>query len=164
MDTDIFKIANAIRIFRKLTITELAAETNINRGNLNAWLNSGSPDRLSSDKIKRIFDYLKIDLDPICLRSGIHRFTIPSPTSGSASLIESVIFKFFPEGGTFFPVEEESGSLKIPLRDRDDENLFSGTKWKRWVAVPKFAHDIRVIFKMGEKAKHIISYINNKSL
>ena len=165
MSYEFLKIMNAIRIFKGLTITELASETNTNRGNLNAWLNSGSPDRLSSDKIKKIFDYLEIDLDPLCLRPGIHRFTIPSPTSDSLSLIESVIFKFFPEGGTFFPVWEKSGALKIPLRDRDDgEILFSGTKWKRWVAVPKFVQDIRVIFKMGEKAKHIIRYINDKSL
>jgi len=166
VDYETYKVVNAIRIFKGLTITELASETNTNRGNLNAWLNSGSPDRLSSDKIKKIFDYLDIDLDPLCLRSGIHRFTIPSPTSGSIFLIESVIFKFFPKGGIFFPVFEKSGSLKIPLLERDgDEILFSfGTKWKRWVAVPKFAHDIRVIFKMGEKAKHIIRYINDKSL
>ena len=163
MDYEIFEVVNAIRIFKGLTITKLASETNINRGNLNTWLNSGSPDRLSSDKINRIFDYLEIDLDPLCLRTGIHRFTIPSPTSGSVFLIESVIFTFFPEGGTFFPVFEKSGALKIPLRDRDcDEILFSGIKWKRWVAVPKFAQDIRVIFKMGEKAKHI--HINDKSL
>ena len=165
MDDEIYKVVNAIRIFKGLTITELASETNINRGNLNTWLNAGSPDRLSSDKIKKVFDHLEIDRDPLCLRPGIHRFTIPSPTSGSVSLIESVIFTFFPEGGTFFPVWEKSGSLKIDHRDHgNDEILFSGMKGKRWVAVPKFAHDMRVIFKMGEKAKHIIRHINNKSL
>jgi transcriptional regulator with XRE-family HTH domain len=166
MDADIFQIADAIRIFKGLTITDLASKTKINRGNLNAWLNAGTPDRLSSDKIKKIFDYLEIDLDPLRIRPGIHRFTIPSPTTGSVSLIESVIFRFFPEGGTFYPVWEKSGTLKIGQieTDNDNEMLYSGTQWKRWVAVPKFAHDIRVIFKMGEKAKHLYHYFNDKTL
>lgn len=166
MDYETYKVMNAIRIFKGLTITELASETNTNRGNLNAWLNSGSPDRLSSDKIKKIFDYLEIDLDPLCLRPGIPRFTIPSswPLSESVALIESVIFKFFPEGGTFYPVWEKSGASKIIPLERDPSEMFLGTKWKRWVAVPKFAHDIRVIFKMGEKAKPAYRYFTNKSL
>ena len=87
MDENIFKSANEIRILKELTITKIAAETNINRGNLNAWLNSGSPDRLSSDKIKKILDYLEIEPDPLRLLPGVHRFTIPSPTSGSVSVI-----------------------------------------------------------------------------
>ncbi len=166
MNADNFQIADAIRIFKGLTITELASQTRINRGNLNAWLNSGSPDRLSSDKIKKLFDYLEIDMDPFRLQTGIHRFTIPGPTSDSVSLIESVIFRFFPEGGTFYPVWEKSRTLKIaPLEtDNDNEILYRGIQWKRWVAVPKSTHEIRVIFKMGEKAKHLYHYLTNKSL
>lgn len=158
MDDDIFKIADEIRILKELTITELASETNINRGNLNAWLNAGTPDRLSSDKIKKIFDYLKIDLDPLRLRPGIHRFTIPIPASNSVSLTESVIFKFFPEGGTFYPVWGKSFAVNIDQSEDANELLSSRIQWRRWVAVPKFTHDIRVIFKMGEKAKRIFRY------
>ena len=164
MDEDIFKIANEIRILKELTITKVAVETNINRGNLNAWLNTGSPDRLSSDKIKKIFDYLEIELDPLRLRPGVHRFTIPGPTSGGVSLIESVIFKLFPDGGTFCPIFEKSRGLKIrQLGYSLDHEIFSDGRWKRWVAVPKLVHDIRIIFKMGEKGKRY-RYLIDKSL
>ena len=77
MNYELFEIAGAIRVFKGLTIAKLASETKINRGNLNVWLIDGSPDRLSSDKIKKIFDYLEIDLDPLRLRPRVHRFTIP---------------------------------------------------------------------------------------
>ncbi len=167
MDDDIFKFVNGIRILKELTITKVATETKINRGNLNAWLNSGSPDRLSSDKIKKILDYLEIDPDPLRLRPGVHRFTIPSPTSGSVSVIESVIFKLFPDGGTYFHIFEKSRALKVGGQlecDDNNEPMFTGIRWKRWVAVPKLVHDIRIIFKMGEKAKHINRYVINNSL
>jgi transcriptional regulator with XRE-family HTH domain len=167
MDENIFKSANEIRILKELTITKIAAETNINRGNLNAWLNSGSPDRLSSDKIKKILDYLEIEPDPLRLLPGVHRFTIPSPTSGSVSVIESVIFKLFPDGGTYYHIFEKSRALKVGGQlecDNNNEPLFTGIRWKRWVAVPKLVHNIRIIFKMGEKAKHINRYVINNSL
>jgi len=151
MDADIFQIADAIRIFKGLTITEVASETRINRGNLNAWLKSGSPDRLSSDKIKKIFDYLEIDLDPLRLRPGIHRFTIPKPTINNVNLIVSVIHGFFPEGGTVFPVRKKSYSETIGLYEFDNKSFFSGIQEIIWVAVPKFIHDVRVAFKMAEK-------------
>ena len=167
MDDDIFKFANGIRILKELTITQLATETKINRGNLNAWLNSGSPDRLSSDKIKKILDYLEIEPDPLHLRPGVHRFTIPSPTSGSVTVIESVIFKLFPEGGTYYYIFEKNRALKVGGElecDDNNEPMFTGIRWKRWVAVPKLVHDIRIIFKMGEKAKHVNRYVINNSL
>jgi transcriptional regulator with XRE-family HTH domain len=151
MDYELFQIADAIRIFKGLTITEVASETKINRGNLNAWLKSGSPDRLSADKIKKIFDYLEIDLDPLRLRPGIHRFTITPRPFNEAALIEPVIFKFFPEGGTFYTVWEK----------KQTEVSFLGSRWTRWVAVPKLAHDIKVIFKIGEKTKYTYRHFLN---
>ena len=156
MDADIFQIANAIRIFKGLTITKLASEIKINRGNLNAWLNSGSPDRLSSDKIKTIFNYLGIDLEPLHLRPGIHRFTIPKPTYTDVRLI-SVIHDLFPEGGTVYPVRKESYSQTLGGYEFDNETFFSGIQEIIWVAVPKLIHDARVIFKMGVKTYQLKS-------
>ncbi|MHB1758356.1 MAG: helix-turn-helix domain-containing protein [Leptospirillum sp.] len=156
MDYELFQIADAIRIFKGLTITELASETKINRGNLNAWLNSGAPDRLSSDKIKKIFDYLEVDLDPLRLRPGIHRFTIPKPTIYYVNLIIEVMAKLFPEGGTVFPVRKKSYSETGWYEfEFDNESFFSGTQGIILVAVPKFIHDVRVILKMAEK-KHLM--------
>lgn len=154
MKYELFEIADAIRVFKGLTITELASETKINRGNLNAWLNAGSPDRLSSDKIKKIFDYMEIDLDPLRLRPGIHRFTIPKPTYHYVRLM-SVIHELFPEGGTVYPVRKESYSETIGLYEFDNETFFSGIQEIIWVAVPKLIRDVRVVFKMAVKTKRM---------
>jgi len=156
MDYELYQVANAIRIFKGLTITKLASETMINRGNLNAWLNAGSPDRLSSDKIKKIFDYLETDLDPLRLRPGIHRFTIPKPTIHYVNLIIEVMGNLFPEGGTVFPVRKKSYSETVWHEfEFDIESFFSGTQGIILVEIPKFRHDVRVILKMAEK-KHLM--------
>ncbi|BAM06270.1 hypothetical protein [Leptospirillum ferrooxidans] len=142
-----------------ISTMRLANENDIPQANLSRWFKSQKGGYVKEEKIERMAKYLGLDYKVGKLFPGVHRWTVPSHLIEDVLQVESIVQKFLPGGGTIYPVRRKNPIL-IKMTT---ESYVPWSPWVRWVLVPLAFPDLRVILKMGEKVKQLISPFDNHS-